>query len=161
MELWHIVHQQKKSEPYDGVHLTKAFAHVGIFVKDYDRSIEFYEKLGSRNKGRSGFNCSLQLRNKHEVELFPGGEEASHESGIVELIFAVDDAALMYQKALCLGAEPVRAPIMTQHRKPWQEQEPQQKAEAYGIIASVKAPNGEIISFVDHYSVKNVVLFDD
>lgn len=71
-----------------------------------DKAIRFYEALGIRLKLHWGWGCSMQLANKQELEVFPGGDHSPNESGLTEITFAVSDAKAAYDTALANGGIP-------------------------------------------------------
>lgn len=140
IELWHIVHNDITSEPYDG-NLVKAFVHAAVTVPDMDKVIKFYEALGIKEKSNWGWGCSMQLENKHELEVFGEGDGKTNENGIVEVIYAVDDAKEIYEQAINAGAEGL---------KPYADGK-----------SSVKGLAGEVITFDETAEIKTVFLFGD
>ncbi len=135
IELWHICKNGQQSEPYESGAFTKAFVHAAVTAPDMEKTIQFYEALGIRLKLHWGWGCSMQLQNKQELEVFPGGDASRNESGLIEVTFAVDDAKATYEIALQNGGV----------------------AEADAIIG----PGGEKIRFVEGIEIKTVNLFGD
>lgn len=141
VELWHICKNGELCEPYQPGAFVKAFVHAAVTAPDKEDAIAFFEALGIRLKIDWGWGCSMQLKNKQELEVFPGGNAVTNDSGLVEVCFAVDDAAESYAIALKHGAIPV--------------QEPQKG------MASVIGPGGTRIRFAEGITVETVDLFHD
>ena len=135
VELWHICKNDALSEPYTPGNFVKAFVHTAITAPDKEKAIAFYEALGIRLKLDWGWGCSMQLANKQELEIFPGGDRVPNESGIYEVSFAVEDAKACYDIALANGGI----------------------ADGDAIIGLA----GERIRFVEGVDIKTVDLFGD
>ncbi len=105
IELWHICKNGETSEPYTEGNFVKAFVHAAVTAPDMEAAIKFYEALGIRLKIHWGWGCSMQLANKQEIEIFPGGDAAENQSGLVEVTFAVDDAKTTLKTALANGGK--------------------------------------------------------
>ena len=109
LELWHVCRGGNKSEPYQPGHLVKALVHAAVTVPDLDAAIAFYEALGIRLKLHWGWGCSMQLANRQELELFPGSG-VQEQSGLIEVSFAVENAAAAYETAIAHGGISVEPP---------------------------------------------------
>ncbi len=105
IELWHICKKGELSEPYESGSFTKAFVHAAVTAPDMEAAIRFYEALGIRLKLHWGWGCSMQLANKQEIEIFPGGDASKNESGLVEVTFAVDNVKATVEAALANGGK--------------------------------------------------------
>jgi len=87
------------------------YHHIGLFVKDAEKSLEFYKKMGgevtfSFPMGGSGDIIYLVDVGGHAVvEIIPRGvEEDESNARFAHIAFETDDAAAAYELALKAGA---------------------------------------------------------
>ena len=90
----------------DGYH------HIGLYVKDAEKSLEFYKKLGgtetfSFKMGNSGKTIYLVDVGGHAVvEIIPNGYDGDEANArFVHIALETDDAKAAYELALNAGAE--------------------------------------------------------
>ena len=120
----------------DGIH------HLGLYVKDEQKSLEFYEKLGGKvihsfPMGDSGKTIYLvDLGNNAVIEIIPRGNgEEETNAHWAHLALRADDAKAYYDLAIKAGAvshiEPKDVNLGTMA----------------ATIAFVKGPDSEIVEF--------------
>lgn len=107
LEIWYIIQDlsdpKRRDDPPGGNYL-RAFAHLAMTVPDAPAASAFYQALGVGLKDDINH---LLFDNKHEMEIFPGGEACTNASGIVEMSLFTDDARACYDTALAHGGQGV------------------------------------------------------
>lgn len=145
IELWYISRGGLTSEPIVNGRYVKSFVHMAVTAPDKDITRDFYAALGVRPKTDWGWGCSMQLKNAHELEVFPKGDGLPHEEGsAVEQTFSTRDVPAVYAQAIAAGAVSLATP----------------KGEKGHCTAAFRGPAGERISLTDEWFPDEVVLFD-
>ena len=120
------------------------FHHVALKVKDFDKAMDFYKKLGFKVYTRWGDDdrpvVLIDTGNNNYIELFNQGDEIKEDNyGYIHLAFSCDDVQKMYDKAIECGAKPNIAPKVVM---------PDSEPLKITInCAFVIGPNGEQIEF--------------
>ncbi len=147
--IYKILNIYKKEKGYIKMEKKKisgaSFHHIGIKVKDFDRSISFYtEGLGFKmlySWGEGNERAAmLDIGNGDIMEMFAGGsDELNRENVWQHFAIHADDIDKAYECAIVAGAKTIRSPeTLTLDAKP----------EKLTIrIAFVSGPDGEQLEF--------------
>ncbi|WP_152395907.1 VOC family protein [Paenibacillus guangzhouensis] len=138
----------------------KGLSHVAIQAKDYQATIAFYTEVLGFKTGHRWSLPSFQIQEASMLvspdgrtclEIFDNDavipaqgkkavsdEEVAH-GALLHLAFYVDDAEVMYQRALAYGAKPFVEPSHLSLGEP----------PLHVTNALVHSPNGEVIEFIE------------
>ena len=93
-----------------------SFHHIALKVRDFDKSVEFYSKLGCKTAAlwdaADGKGCLLDIGNGGNFEIFGGNKEDYCCDGKwAHFALLVENADQAYNLAIAAGAESNREPV--------------------------------------------------
>ena len=119
------------------------FHHIALKVNDFDKSLDFYQKLGFTVMATWGEGderaAMIDIGDGGLIEMFAGGKNEEALGRFFHLAIKADDIEMAYQTALDAGAKPRSEPkTLTINSSP-------RKLDIH--IAFVFGPDGEVIEF--------------